>query len=104
MKKHADESLERRADDPRWAEMATRMDTMESQLAANTMLTESVKADTAELVEFFNAAQGFLRFSRVLGSAAKWLAQIAAAGVILWAIFRYGVGEAIRDVTGAPPK
>ena len=98
--RRADEAHERRADDPRWAEMSVRMGTIEDQLAANTMLTQQVATNTAELVALFESAKGFLRFGRLLGSAAKWLAQVAAAALIFWALFRYGVGEAIRDLTG----
>lgn len=76
------------------------MELVEAQIAANTMLTEAVKADTAELVAFFQSAKGFLRFGRMLGGAAKWLTQIAAGAVILWVVFRYGVAEAIRALGG----
>lgn len=89
---------DRRADDNRLDELARRVEVIESQIAANTMLTEAVKQDTAELVAFFKAAQGAVRFGRMLGGAAKWLTQLAAAAVVLWVVFRYGVAEALRDL------
>ena len=91
---------DRRAEDHRLDELSRRVETIESQIAANTMLTEAVKADTAELVAFFQSAKGFLRFGRMLGGAAKWMTQVAAAAVILWVVFRYGVAEALRAIGG----
>ena len=56
-----------------------RMTRMERELAANTAATEQVRANTADLVEVFRAAQGAFRVLNWIGKAAKPLGYIASA-------------------------
>ena len=92
---------ERRVDDTWRREVNARMDVLESQLAANTMLTQRVAANTDEIVQFFEAGKGFFRVVRWTGTAAKWVSSVAAAAVIVWALVKFGVSEAVHDVRGA---
>jgi len=55
------------------------MTRMERELVANTAATEQVRANTADLVEVFRAAQGAFRVLHWIGKAAKPLGYIASA-------------------------
>ena len=94
--------FERRADDPRWKNFGERMDGFESALLANTDLTREIKSNTDEIVAFFVVGKGFFRVVRFIGSMAKWVTMIAAAAVTVWALFRYGVAEAMKDLSDHP--
>lgn len=82
---------ERRKKDPWRAEVTERMDSLDRQIAA-------VKANTEEIVEAFNAVQGFFSVMRVVGGAARWLAIIAAAAGIAWAVAKFGMRELLIDI------
>ena len=93
---------ERRSDDPRWRDMGERMDGFDNALFANTLLTREIKANTDEIVAFFVAGKGFFRVVKFIGSMAKWVTMIAAAAVTVWALFRYGVAEAMKNLSDRP--
>ena len=93
--------LERRAEDPRWAEMTERMDSFDEALAANTVLTKQVKANTDNIVTIFESGRAFFRVMGMVGVVAKWMAKVAAAALLVWAVFRYGVVEVIREINEA---
>lgn len=96
--------LQRRAEDPRWQEMSSRMDSFEDALRTNTALTKEVKQNTDEIVSLFQSAKGFIRFMGMLGTVAKWVTKVGAAVAIGWAIFRYGVMEILKDIHDAGGK
>ena len=76
------------------------MDTFEGALRANTELTRQVKANTDNIVTLFESGRAFFRVMGMVGGVAKWLTKVAAGAAILWVVFRYGVMEAIRDISG----
>lgn len=97
----------RRHEDPRWSKIHDRMEGFEAAmrdqakaLAENTTVTNAIKANTDEIVAFFQAGKGFFTVVRAVGIAAKWITSIAAAAVLLWALFKYGVGNAFNDIRG----
>lgn len=92
------EQSNRRADDSWRAHVAERMEALEKQIAANTTLTEAIKANTDEIVTFFQAGKGFFAVVRVVGSAARWLAIIAAASGIAYGIVEFGLGQLLSDL------
>ena len=96
--------INRRGDDPRWERMAGRMDEFERALRANTDLTMQVKKNTDDIIVLFGYGRGFLRTLAMFGGVAKWIAKIGAALLILWAVFRYGVAEALKDISGGSGK
>lgn len=91
--------LQRRAEDPRWEAMNSRMDAFDEALQANTALTKEVKANTDNIVALFESGKAFFRVMGLIGTAAKWIGKVAAAVAIVWAVFRYGVLEIIKDVS-----
>lgn len=109
---HVAEPNEKRRADDRWRdEVTARMDTFDSRLAENTQKTEEgltlakeIKANTDEIVKLFASAKGFVRFGGMLGSLAAWIGKVAVMSAIIWVIFKYGVSEAWRDITGVRPK
>jgi len=58
---------------------------LNEKLTANTQLTSSIKADTADLVEFAKAAKGLVTVGRWIGKLLQWAAPIAAVVLGLWA-------------------
>ena len=93
--------LNRRSDDPRWAEITGRLDEFEAALRANTDLTERVKKNTDDIITLFAYGKGFFRVMGMVGSVAKWVSKVAAALLLTWAVFRYGVVEIINSVKSA---
>lgn len=83
--------IDRRIDDPWRAQVTARLDSFDEQIAA-------VKANTDEIVEAFQAVQGFFTVMRVIGGAARWLAIIAAAAGIAWAVAKFGMRELLIDI------
>ncbi|WP_141104009.1 hypothetical protein [Noviherbaspirillum denitrificans] len=55
-----------------------------AEIQKNTRLTEELKADTREFLEVFNAVKGGFRVLGWIGTGAKWLGGIAAAGTALY--------------------
>jgi len=103
---HHIEPKDRRADDSWRALVTERIDSLEKQIAANTTLTEAIKSNTDEIVEFFQAGKGFFTVVRAVGSVARWIAIIAAAAGIAYGIVKFGLGQLLADlgVTKVPPK
>lgn len=96
--------LNRRGDDPRWERMTERMNEFERALRANTDLTMQVKKNTDDIITLFGYGRGFLRTLAMVGGAAKWITKVGAAMLIIWAVFRYGVVEALKDIGEASGK
>lgn len=90
--------LERRKDDPWRHQVTERMDGFDKRLAENTTLTAAIKSNTDEIVRFFEAGKGFFQVVRVVGTIAKWVTTVAAAFVVIWALAKYGVSNAIEDM------
>lgn len=83
--------MDRRIDDA-WRDQVTeRLDSFDRQFAA-------IKQNTDEIVEFFQAGKGFFAVVRVVGSAARWLAIIAAASGIAYGIVKFGLGQLLADI------
>lgn len=97
--------IDRRRDDPWRGEVTARMDTFEQKLAENTEkadvnleLTKEIKANTDDIVAFFEAGKGFFQVVRVVGTVAKWVTTVAAAFVVMWFVFKVGVNDAITAI------
>lgn len=58
---------------------ADRMDCIERNLKTNTEATERVEANTAEMLEFFNAMKGAFKVLNWIGKAARPVGVIALA-------------------------
>lgn len=96
--------IERRQEDP-WRHAVTdRMDAFDRRLAENTALTEAIKANTDDIVSFFEAGKGFFRVVRFVGTTAKWVTTVAAAFVVLWFMFKTGVSDALSGLKGGSGK
>jgi len=63
---------------------ADRLDALEHRLA-------NIEANTDEIVAFFASAKGAFEVLSWLGKIAKWVAAIATAAAILWALFKSSV-------------
>jgi len=95
----------RRKDDVRIEALNARMEALERGLKTNTDITQAnstviqaVKANTDEIVEFFQAGKGFFIVVRSVGTIAKWIAYIAAAFGIAWGMAKFGVSQVIADL------
>lgn len=95
---------DRRREDPRWAQIHDRMEGFDAAmrqqaqaLAENTSVTNAIKANTDEIVQFFEAGKGFFAVVRWTGVAAKWVTTISAALVVLWAVAKFGLAEILKD-------
>lgn len=72
-------------------EGAARMDAMQVEIEANTQVTLALKDDTGELLDILNACRGGLKVLGWIGTAAKWLAGVAAAVGILYGLLHGGL-------------
>ena len=84
--------------------MEARMTALEKEfnvLQANgKALRETVTENTEALKEFIDIAQGFkfgLKALGVMEICAVWVTKVAGAMVILWAIWKFGVMQAIAN-------
>jgi hypothetical protein len=77
------EQLEQRV-----AAIEKEMPTIRSSLKENTDITQSVKSDTADLVEFVRGITGLTIFAKWVGKSLQWMAPIALAAVGLWAALK----------------
>lgn len=87
-------------DDARWKNVADqfsavnlRLISQDAAVEENTKLTrelaESMKqlaTSTSQMLDIFNAGQGFIRTLRVVGSVAKWVGYILTPIGVIWAI------------------
>lgn len=96
---------DRRSNDIWRSEVTERMDTFDRRLAENTektdaglLLTKEIKANTDDIVAFFEAGKGFFQVVRIVGTIAKWVTTVAAAAVVIWALTKYGISSAIEDL------
>lgn len=72
-----------------------RMTRIEAELRTNTETTEMVRANTAEMVEAFKAAQGAFRVLKWIGMAAKpitYIVMLGTAGIAFWKALLVGGG------------
>lgn len=70
-----------------------RMDKLTAELAENTAATKRIEANTAGMLEFFQAAQGAFKVLHWIGKAARPVGYIAAAGagiVGFWSALKGG--------------
>jgi hypothetical protein len=87
----------RRADDPWRADITQSIDLLKSQhneirkaVDENTIITNTIKANTDEIIEFFKAGKGFFKIAGYAGTIAKWLGAVAAAVTAIWAATHLG--------------
>ncbi|WEM01038.1 hypothetical protein [Delftia tsuruhatensis] len=72
-----------------------RMTRIEAELRVNTDATEMVRANTAEMLEVFKAAQGAFRVLQWIGRAAKpitYIVMLGTAGIAFWKALMVGGG------------
>jgi hypothetical protein len=84
--------------------MEARMTALEQQFSIlqtnGQALRETVTENTNALKEFIDIAQGFkfgLKALSLMETCAVWVTKIAGAVVILWAIWKFGVMQAIAN-------
>lgn len=82
----------RRAEDPWRHDISQSINLLKSQHSEirtavdhNTTITNEIKANTDEIIDFFKAGKGFFRAMGYVGSVAKWLGAVAAAVTAVWA-------------------
>lgn len=66
--------------DKRFARVEEEQRALRRELEANTLATQAVKADTAELVELFQSFKGAIKVLNWLGKLAKPMAYIVGLG------------------------
>ena len=64
---------------------------MERKVEENTVVTEKLATDVADLLTMWRDAGVVFKWLRRLGAGLVWLAKIATAIGALWAAWRYGV-------------
>lgn len=87
---HAPKTITARLD-----EGDARMTRIEAELRANTEATEKVRVNTAEMVEFFVAAQGAFKVLNWIGRAARpitYIVMLGSAGIAFWKALTVGGG------------
>lgn len=60
---------------------------MRDELAANTLATNGIKKDTAEVVDLLHSIKGAFHVLEMLGKLARPMGYIAAAGTAFWSLF-----------------
>lgn len=78
--------------------LSARMDSLERKVEENTAITQAIKTNTDEIVEFFQSGKGFFRVVRGVGTAARVVGYIAGAAGILWAVTKFGIGQLLADM------
>lgn len=85
-------------------EVMARLATQDMNIAAGTELASvtSTKVGNMEKVlvgplKFVSATQGVLSFAQMMGGLAVWIAKVAAAVGIVWAVWKYAIMEAIKS-------
>ena len=88
---------DRRRDDKRWYEITQSIDLLQIQhteiraaVDQNTVITNDIKNNTEEIIEFFKAGKGFFTSIGYIAKFAKWLTAIAAAVGVAWTAFHIG--------------
>jgi uncharacterized spore protein YtfJ len=88
---------DRRRDDGRWFELTTEINILKAQhgelkeaVAQNTAITNEIKDNTTEIVEFFKAGKGFFTMMGYFGKAVKWTGAVAGALAAIWAAREIG--------------
>jgi len=61
-----------------------RLDALEKRL-------KNIEENTVEIIKFFASAKGAFEVLSWIGKIAKWVAAIATAAAILWALFKSSV-------------
>lgn len=82
---------ERRRDDKRWYEITQSIDLLKAQhgeiraaVDQNTVITNEIKTNTDEIIQFFKAGKGFFTTIGYVAKFAKWVTAIAAAIGVVW--------------------
>lgn len=73
-----------------------RMNGLDEAIKENTVITAGVKADTAELVDFFNSMKSAFRVLNWIGSVAKpisYIAMLVSAVGGVFVLFKSGGGK-----------
>lgn len=78
--------------------VTSRIDALEHRLAENTEHLHAIKANTEEIVLFFQNGRGFFRVVRGVGTAARVIGYIAGAAGIIWAVTKFGIGQLLADI------
>ena len=63
---------------------------IEQKLDRNTVVTEKLALDTADLLEMWKDAAVFFKWMRKGGSAVIWMSKVAAGIAGAWALWKYG--------------
>ncbi|MDP1887098.1 hypothetical protein [Polaromonas sp.] len=78
-------------DDAHHSDNQRRFLVLETKIDANTVVTEKLARDTADLLEMWKDAGVFFRWMRRAGSALMWISKVVLAAGILWGAWRYGI-------------
>ena len=73
-----------------------RMDDLEAAIKENTVITAGIKADTAEIIDFFASAKGAFKVLEWIGSVAKpisYIAMLVSAVGGVFMLFKNGGGK-----------
>lgn len=65
-------------------------DELNRKVDANTKITASIKSDTGDIVDFFNAGKGTFKVLGWLGKGIKWVSSVALAIGAVYAAWKYG--------------
>ena len=72
------------------ADNQRRLMTLEQKVDANTLLTEKLATDTADLLEMWKDAGVVFKWLRRLGALVVWVRNVALAGLALYVAWKYG--------------
>lgn len=77
-----------------------KMDSLHGALTANTRTTNESNAKSAELLSLYGDLKGWLRIGKAIGDLFDWIVKIAIGLGVVWVVFKYGVQETYKAVTG----
>lgn len=63
---------------------------LDKKVDDNTSITNAIKNDTSDLVEFAKTAKGLVTFAKWVGIILKWGSSIAVAFLAVWTYFKGG--------------
>lgn len=81
-RRRATDSIEERLDAGE-----NRMDDLEAEIKRNTLITEGVKTDTAEIIDFFHSMHEAFKVLNWIGALAKPMMYIAMLISSIWGVF-----------------
>lgn len=79
-----------REGDRRMSNMEASIQQLHGQMSANTLIAAEGKGEIREVLDILRAVKGGLKVIGVLGSAVKWIAAVAAAGLTLYTLWKGG--------------